>query len=286
MRQPIQHYPRVLTAVLITLGGVFAWALVIAFFGREPDIGAIGVGQAIGLGTVATLAARNVPAPQQQRLGLCGFDLRFVPTLLLLLPVVLLTGELDSFLRAIAPAAGALPELPAPHPGASESLDALQSAIVVIGIAPVIEEWLFRGVLLQGVVGQLGRLRGVMLTAVLFAMVNVAPAASGGSPLSILLGSFALGVIYGLARLATGSLLAPILLHVAVNAAAFAMLSSTESPTVEGFDPTRQTPITLLVPAIIAVGLGVRSLWQAAHERPATLPLPRDWRDELSPDDS
>ncbi len=77
-----------MSAVFITLGGVFAWALVIAVFGPEPDMGAIGVGQALGLGMVATLAARNVPDPQRERLGLCGFDIALMPTLLLLLPVV------------------------------------------------------------------------------------------------------------------------------------------------------------------------------------------------------
>lgn len=287
MNEPIQHYPGAMSAVFITLGGVFAWALVIAFFGPNPDIGAVGVGQALGLGFVATLAARNVPAPQQERLGLCGFDSGFVPTLILLLPVVLLTSELDNWIRAIAPVTLPLAEAAADELASNGSLMALQSAIVVVGIAPVVEEWLFRGVLLQGIVAKQGAVRGLLVTSLLFAMVNVAPTAAGGSPLSILLGSMGLGLIYGLARLATGSLLAPIVLHVGINGLGLAAVSYADSVPIDGFNaPGDHTPISLLLPAMIAVFLGVRGLWQAAQERPATPPLPRHPRDQLRPDDS
>ena len=283
MNEPARHYPGAMSAVFITLGGVFAWALVIAFFGPDPDIGAIGIGQAIGLGMVATLAARNVPAPQNERLGLCGFDPRLLPTLLLVLPVVVLSGELDTLLRDFVPAIPALPESAAGEAAPDAQLDTLQSAIVVIGIAPVVEEFLFRGVLLQGIVATLGRMRGVLLTAVLFAMVNVAPTSVGGSPAAILLASLAFGTIYGLARLATGSLLAPILLHVAVNAMGFAAASAVAPGASEEFNAVGHTSVTILLAAAIAVTIGVRGLWQAAGERESTPPLPRDpgaaWRE-------
>ena len=146
----------------------------------------------------------------------------------------------------------------------------------------MIEEFLFRGVLLQGTVATLGRLRGVLLTTVLFTMANVAPTSAGGSPAAVLFSSLALGVIYALARLATGSLLAPILLHVAVNGMGFVSASAVAPPTFEGFDSGSSMPISVLLPALIAVGIGVRGLWQAALERPATPPLPPDpgaaWR--------
>jgi membrane protease YdiL (CAAX protease family) len=284
LNEPIQHYPGAMSAVLITLGGWFAWALVITFFGRSPDIAAIGVGQALGLGLVATLAARNVPAPQEVRLGLCGFESRFIPFLVLLLPVIVLTWELDSFLRGFLPEATVLAEAAAQDLDPNAALETLQSAIVIVGIAPVIEEFLFRGVLLQGTVATLGRVRGVLLTAVLYSIANVSPMSADSSPAAFLLSLLALGVIYGLARLATGSLLAPILLHVAVNGMGFWAAHSSDQAPLEGFDTSTSIPFSVVLAALIAVVIGLRGLWLAAVERPATAPLPADkgaaWRQD------
>ena len=67
-------FPGPLAALALTFAAVFSTAIVVTIVGDMPFIAAVGIGQAIGLGGVATLAARRVPEPQAERLGLCGFD--------------------------------------------------------------------------------------------------------------------------------------------------------------------------------------------------------------------
>ena len=273
-----EHFPGPLAALLISLAAVFTAGIVIALFGPEPDIGSLGVGEALGFGLVATLAAQRVPAPQRERLGLRGFESAFVPLLVLLLPVVIVQSELDNILRAVLPpvevpeAARELEEGLAPV----TTLDVIQQLIVMVGIAPVVEEWLYRGVIQQGLVARLGRLSGVLLTSALFALGHVSPAVSGTHALSPLLNAFVLGGVLGTLRLASGSLLAPIVFAAAANAAILAAIGLDESLPIPGFNaPGDHTPLNVLLPSVVAVCWALAIVARRASEAPVALPIPR-----------
>ena len=181
---PPGHFPGPFAAFVLTIGSVlavvFATRFVMLLFGAGPSLSMLGVGEALGVGAVATFAAVRVAEPQRERLGLRGFDASFIPWLIMLLPVIVLLSELDNMLRAISPPVdipAEMKKLQQEFMG-SGTLATVEAAIVAIGISPVVEEWLFRGVIQQGLVAHLARARGVLLTAGLYALVHVGPAPS------------------------------------------------------------------------------------------------------------
>lgn len=93
---------------------------------------------------------------------------------------------------------------------ADGTLDRVLLAVMVIVIAPVVEELAFRGVVVGGLRRGLGVWPAVVVSAVLFAMVHLAPVTWPGL--------FVFGLALAVLRLRTGSLLPPVLAHVAFNA--------------------------------------------------------------------
>ncbi len=89
---------------------------------------------------------------------------------------------------------------------------ALVIAVAVV-VAPLSEEVLFRGLLLPGLATTMTPSRALLASSALFALFHV-PSHGVGA-----LAPGALGLVFGWARLRTGSLAAPILLHAANNLA-------------------------------------------------------------------
>jgi len=87
-------------------------------------------------------------------------------------------------------------------------------------LAPVGEELLFRGVLLPWLTGWMGRLAALGVSAGVFASLHLFYGVFTGW-------IFFLGLLLGWARLASGGLRAPILLHVTINSFALLMLART-----------------------------------------------------------
>jgi membrane protease YdiL (CAAX protease family) len=272
-------FPDVRSALLLTIGAMFAGLLVgVLFFDLGP-LAAEGIGTALGIGAVASHAARRVAEPQAARIGLAPLPWRAWPLILCLVPAVLIASELDNFaydvspkteapasepatapepatksderesdatdptepaesaesagtndanettgtteptsstgMTAIAEAvaeAAANAEPPAPIIDPNDPFSLMEASIVVVGIAPVINEFLFRGVIQQGLVSQVGLMRGVTLTALLWTMLHP-PAASSLPRFAVAwISSFAFGWLLGMVRVASGSILGSTLL--------------------------------------------------------------------------
>ena len=272
-----RHFPGPFTAFSLTLGSVFAAVIatrfVMLFFGVGPSLSSLGIGEALGVGGMATFAATRVAEPQRERLGLRSFDTSFLPWLIMLLPVIVVVSELDNVLQTFMPA----PEIPEELKQLQEefmgagALATLEVAVVAVGISPVVEEWLFRGVIQQGLVAHLARVRGVMLTAGLYAIVHVGPVPSAPATLSPFLASLLLGVVLGTVRLATGSLLAPILLSAGVSALGVIAMKVP----IEGLSaPGSHTSMGLLLPSLAGVAWAMHAMIQQARQAPIALPLP------------
>ena len=93
------------------------------------------------------------------------------------------------------------------------SSDKATLAAVIIVLAPVFEELLFRGFLLKGLVGsRLGEHGAVWVSAALWAVVHLQYDWYGVGYILLI------GGLFGYARLRTGSLAVPIMLHMLVNA--------------------------------------------------------------------
>lgn len=276
--QPAAPVPSPLGAAILTL---LAWAIAISgWVLLLPDAGpafSLAVGLCLGFGGVGTIAARSVPPPADLRLGLRGLALRFALPIALLLPAVVLASELDNLVRPL------FPELPLPEVAEDSAQDpevarlaALEFVITLVLLRPVLEEFFFRGVVQQGLVASLGPVAGVIQTALLSGL------ASGGLALpfgpdraaSAAVQAAFLGVLLGLLRHASGSLLAPIVAAVAMSAAGvvFAALLAEAVP-IPGFNAGEgHTPLWILgacaVPVALGCALALRFAAPGAVDRP------------------
>src|SRR5208337_617504 len=163
----------------------------------------------------------------------------FLLPLLLLIPVALLASELDNLVRAaLSQVQGSeIADLREKLRSAG-ALEVLEVAIVAIGIQPVVSEWFYRGVVQQGLVAQLGAGRGIALTALLYAL------ALSQGPVGT-----------------SCSLLAPILLHIALNASGSLALAFATQVPIPGFNTSgTHTPLQFLLPAAASVALGIALL--------------------------
>lgn len=141
---------------------------------------------------------------------------------------------------------------------------ALAVAILAVGIAPVIEEMFFRGLIQRSLERRLGVGRGIALAATLFAAVHMLPWIF---PLHLFLGA-----AFGYAVYASRSLWAGVLLHALNNAVAVVGISVMEgpadrAPTVWEIGPTPDlwtSLVVLMVAGTLAVWVG-RRLWWAGR---------------------
>lgn len=250
-------YPDLRGAFMLTIFAMLAAAFTGIAFIDFGMLAAVGVGQAIGVGAVATMGAQRVAEPQAARLGLRALDLKLVPTILCLAPAILLVSELDNFAvdwsggadpvqmetdRGINDAtrdddeldladnydppdsseenedsgtdgdSGANAELISRLVDPDDPLSLLSAIIVMVGISPVVEEFLFRGVIQQGLVQRMGLLRGVTTVSILWTLLRPAAITGFGRFLAAAVASFCLGWALGIVRIASRSILGSILL--------------------------------------------------------------------------
>jgi membrane protease YdiL (CAAX protease family) len=276
--QPAAPVPSPLGAAILTL---LAWAIAISgWMLLLPDAGpafSLAVGLCVGFGGVGTIAARSVPPPAELRLGLRGLALRFALPIALVLPAIVLASELDNLVRPL------FPELPLPEVAEDVTRDpevarlaALEFVITLVLLRPVLEEFFFRGVVQQGLVAALGPVAGVIQTALLSGLASGGLALPFGPDRAASAGVQAafLGVVLGLLRHTSGSLLAPIVAAVAMSAAGvvFAALLAEAVP-IPGFNAGEgHTPLWILgacaAPVALGCGLALRFAAGAVEQPP------------------
>lgn len=281
MQRP--HFPSPLVGAALV--GI-AWVLALFLFTlqldpshveRSFDIGVVGIAMTLAFGLVATLAARRVPEPQAPRLGLVGFDARLAPALALLLPYVIVASEVDNWIAHLIPPADpqAVRDAIEAARESDTTLAIVQRALFLVGIQPVVVEWLLRGVVQQGAIAYLGRAAGVIFTAIVgIGTIN----AGGTTPLSWALLSVGSGALLGVVRVASGSLLAPILLHMGWNAIGVAAISLGDALPIPGFNQLDQsfTPPLLLLACTASAGLGFVLVARRLGAQPVVLPIEPD----------
>ncbi len=224
---------------------------------------------AIGFGGLGTFVARYVPDPAPRRIGLTPFPLRAVGPVLLLLPAALVLSEADNWIR-IAFGAAPIEGLGKPQQ------PALEEILRIVFLQPVVREFFFRGVLLQGTVSALGRAQGIAFIALvqtlLFAEGDVTTPAGA---VSGLVQTFAFAALLGLVRLASGSLLPCIALSGGLAAVGVAASVYPDRVAIPGFNaPGGTTPLVFLIPALASVALGVALLVRQLAKEPALPPIP------------
>ena len=273
-------FPGPFAAVWLSILALFSTSLMFTLFGEELDfISAIGLAQTFGLGGIALLAARRVPPPHVERMGLRGFPMDRLPPLLCLLPVVILIKELDNYVGVLLPASPAVLELQAELAELTRidsTYAAAQTVIVAVGISPLVEGFFFFGVLLQGLVARMGRTRGVFLTAILYSVVHFpASGAPGSDALVPLASGLTVGALLAIARLGSGSLLAVVGLSGAIAAVYLAAAEFNSGLAIPGFNaPGEHISALVVVPSAIAVLYAVRVLLRFAAQSDIAPPVP------------
>ena len=232
----------------LTIGVTFATTLLfLAFVPTMAPLASRALAIVLGIGSIGALAASHVPAPHSERIGLRGIDSRSAFAIALLVPAAFLSSEIDNWARALLGAPPGFSEVVAtPRPSALW----LQTLVVFVGIEPLIEEWFFRGVLQQGSRERLGTGAAVAWCALLFAFYSaLGRAGSSAEAAAVGAQSFALGLAFGYLRIVTGSLLAPVLLHSAINT--LAVVGSSLFP-IAGFTGAgdHTNPLILLAAAL------------------------------------
>lgn len=311
-------FPDVRSAFLLTIGAILAGGIVGVLFLDLGPLAAEGIGTALGIGGVATLAARRVAEPQAARIGLAPLPWRAWPLILCLVPAVLIASELDNFAydwspqteaqdgapptapaappeaatnteetdetatdttqtsettgtTAIAEAvaeAAANAEPPAPIIDPNDPFSLMEAFIVVVGIAPVIHEFLFRGVLQQGLVAQLGLMRGVTLAALLWTMLRPPGATSLPRFAAAFVAWFALGWLLGMVRVASGSILGSILLASLWASVGFASLALQDRIDLPGMNVDgTHLPAAVTVASVVLVAFAARRVLALARDR-------------------
>jgi membrane protease YdiL (CAAX protease family) len=266
-----QPFPRPSLAFSLAATALFLTLL------ASGSVVSVALGSVLAYGGLGYLAMRRVPEPVAERVGLEPFPLPALAPVLLLAPLVLLVSECDNWIRIAFSAA------PSEQLGKA-TLPAPETIVLGALLIPVLEEFFFRGVLLQGCVSAWGRWRGLLYVAAL--QIMLAPslalidAFASEKPSTALIASqavgvFATGVACGLLRLATGSLLPSIALSSLVGALGVAAGALAERVPIAGFNaPGGTTPLLYLAPAAISVALGVWLLVQQLARAPELPPVP------------
>jgi hypothetical protein len=307
---PNQPYPDIRGAFTLTLLAMLAAAFTGVAFLDFGLLAALGIGQAIGVGAVATMGAKRVAEPQAERIGLRALDVKSIPTILCLAPAIFLVSELDNFaadwsgadapievaseevreesyvsdiaddgdadvepevessIEAESPGAAPDSDLQAPLINPDDPWSLLSACIVLVGISPVVEEFLFRGVIQQGLVQRLGLLRGVTMVALLWTLLRPAPIAGFTRFFAAAIASFGLGWALGIVRVATRSILGSILLAsswAAISLGSVALEGRMDLPgmNVEG----SHLPWSVTLASALLIGWAGRAIYLEADQR-------------------
>ncbi len=120
----------------------------------------------------------------------------------------ILLSETDNLLRAILPAPDWVMEFLVELVGGKQSL--WGSVLILVIVAPLTEEFLFRGLILDSFLRRYSVRKSILVSALLFAVFHLNPWQ--------FVGAFALGMLFAWWRVNTGSILPGILGHAFYNA--------------------------------------------------------------------
>jgi uncharacterized protein len=241
-----------IVAVLVAVAAMIVSALALLLkpmFGREATLL---IYYSLGMGLAVVLACRIRRLP----LECSSFDLR-VPPVSTWLPLAL--GSVGLLLGVVAPVTSLLPmsEESAERLAELAGQKGVASLLVFVVAAPVLEEMLFRGVILDGLLRVYSARTAILVSSLLFGIIHMN---SIQFVTGTILGAFA-GWVYYRSR----SLLACVLIHMAANGTGFilrlcwdtAEAAREQPPLVESYGGVAPMVAILTVCTLAAVG----SVW-------------------------
>lgn len=182
----------------------------------------LGVANLLAFGIVILVATRRGGVGFREPYPLSAVSMRVLAlTAVLILGTVILLSDIDNLTRSVFPPPRTLVEAfesimnTADHP--------LSSFFLLVVVAPVTEEVLFRGLILRGFLANYSKRRAILLSALLFAVMHTNPWQ--------FISAFVAGVLLAWLLIETGSLLPCLFAHAVANGTAWlAGLTQVEIP--------------------------------------------------------
>jgi membrane protease YdiL (CAAX protease family) len=195
-----------------------------------------------------------------RRLSLRPVSVRhLVPTVLLVLPMALLSGQIAWWMQQI---------LGADAKGGQQMFNPIEELvkqaplpilILIIAVVPAIyEELIFRGVIGRGLLARRGLVVGVLLTSLMFAMVHLMPA----QVVALIPLSISLHLLY----LATRTFWIPMLVHFLNNALAAVVMKFPPPEAVKGIGEDGPLSLPLLLSVVACVIFVIHYIWRTRVE--------------------
>lgn len=220
MRHPYANLARVLGLLLATLvvGGALAVAADAVFPGW-PAILRMAIPVEIALLAAISWAVTRTGRPWREALGVTPLPRRaLLPLGLVLVGAVTVFSELYVLVQHVVPVPDSIEALLRELMQIHGPVDMLATVSVAVVAAPILEEALFRGVLLRQMAAGRGPTAAMVWTALFFALFHL------HNPWQIL-PTFFLGLLLAWVVLTTGSLVASIVLHSAFNGVSLILFS-------------------------------------------------------------
>ena len=252
-------FPSLKGAILLMLLG---WGVGIAvsplLHARLGMAGAIAIGNLLSLGLITALGLRlSRISPRAY------FSIRpFPPGLLWPLFVMAFSGsvliaELGNWSERLLPMPDRIRDLFMNFLIAGNSAEWLARIGLLIVLAPITEEFVFRGVFLYGLVHNYGPVRGILMSGICFGVFHLIPWQA--------LGAAFVGILLGIVVYRTGSIFAGMALHAFWNALPLLAFSLIPENALTGYNtlhvPSHIPPSALLLSAAVFY-LGLRTFWQ------------------------
>lgn len=234
----------VLLGAVLVLGAIFMQLTMVLFPGW-PDIAQMAVPTQLALAVVVAWAAGRSDRPWREALGLRGFDRRHLaPLLLIMVGSITVFSEIYVVIQRFIPIPEEFESMLRDLLEMTNPADSMATLVIAIAVAPVLEEALFRGVILHGLARRHGPQAASFWTAVFFALFHMY------NPWQVI-PTFFLGLVLAWLVLTTRSLLAAIGVHTLFNAASLTLV---KLPFDRAATPDGQ-PLPFVVTVVVLVML-------------------------------
>lgn len=245
-----QPFPNLKGAILLMLGGwglmFLTGAAVRPFLGME---GMTAAGNIVGLSLMTWFGVRKARAPAVEVLSLRPFPPRLLaPLFLLAFSGSILVAEIGNLAEEIFPIPPSLRDLFLRILLAENWTEFLQRAALIVFIAPVTEELMFRGVFQHGLVKNYGPKKGIAIASICFGTFHLIPWQALGATL--------VGILLGIVVTRTGSILAGMVLHAIWNLLPLLAVSALKNLSLPGYALNLDTIAHIPAPAIV-LALGI-----------------------------
>jgi membrane protease YdiL (CAAX protease family) len=211
VRPPLTFELAFVLAMLAPLVHMLCVALLFTI-GFRNALPVVGMGAVLAYTGIIALCAARFRRPPLEELALVRAPASAWLAVLLLASSVVLSSELDNWVKAFFPPP--LPELAPEPPGEAPPFLGATLALIELAVFPLAYELFFRGILQPLAVARIGVVPGVLVTALFSATAS-------GLVFSGLWGlppSFANSLVLGVLRQASGSLWPPLALHALTGA--------------------------------------------------------------------